>query len=320
MSDTASSGSTVAAAVTHSNTTPFSRMSQKVASRWRNIQQLITNKNVTESQYSVRRHAGFGLFSVTVSNSDSLDKHYLTQHYTLPNSNSLSIRLRRSECVTLNEVSSAIDNSIDNTGNVCVWPSEEVLAHVVLNRHSGWQREEGVTRVCELGAGMSALAGIALLASIHNLHVTLTDGNSLSVEELSHNAAANSALYGNNSYTCATLKWNRNETYKQYKNDGEFDLLMVSDCLFFRDYHIDLAHVINTLLSSTGVCYIVAPKRGDTLNIFVTLFRSTYSEYTVTVEERYDEGIWQKHQSFLQSDKDQATPNYDPDLHLSLNW
>lgn len=47
----------------------------------------------------------------------------------------------------------------NNTGNVCVWPAEEVLAFWLLTH--GRALAAPAQRVLELGAGMAALAGFA---------------------------------------------------------------------------------------------------------------------------------------------------------------
>lgn len=54
----------------------------------------------------------------------------------------------------------------NNTGNVCVWPSEEVLAHWLLTNGDFHQSH----RVCEIGGGMASLAGLAVALHYKVIH------------------------------------------------------------------------------------------------------------------------------------------------------
>ncbi|CAN0426088.1 unnamed protein product, partial [Discosporangium mesarthrocarpum] len=77
-------------------------------------------------------------------------------------------------------------HGVDNTGNVAVWPSEQVLLHYVLSGDGGGGGGEGGTtlppaldgaRVLELGAGMAGLAGLGIAACSSAREVVVTDGN-----------------------------------------------------------------------------------------------------------------------------------------------
>ncbi|KAE8715934.1 putative Zeamatin precursor [Hibiscus syriacus] len=63
-------------------------------------------------------------------------------------------------------------HNIDNTGLVCQWPSEDVLAYHCLS-HADMFRSK---RVIELGSGYG-LAGLAIAAATEALEVVISDGN-----------------------------------------------------------------------------------------------------------------------------------------------
>jgi Lysine methyltransferase len=61
----------------------------------------------------------------------------------------------------------------DNTGNIRIWPSEEVLAFYCVEQRAQFAQK----RVLELAAGMSGLAGLVVAALADATRVMITDGN-----------------------------------------------------------------------------------------------------------------------------------------------
>ena len=68
----------------------------------------------------------------------------------------------------------------NNTGNICVWPSEEVLSGYCLENPHLFKDKN----VLELGAGMTGLAGLIVAQTCSPKHVLITDGNENSIENL----------------------------------------------------------------------------------------------------------------------------------------
>lgn len=48
-----------------------------------------------------------------------------------------------------------------------------------------------------------------------------------------------------------------------------FDVIIASDCLFFREFHGDLVQTLRSLLSPGGVCLFLQPRRSGTMQTFV---------------------------------------------------
>jgi hypothetical protein len=67
-------------------------------------------------------------------------------------------------------------HGVDNTGNVCVWPAEPLLLHVLLTVPGYTSMVRG-RRVLEIGGGMTALAGLGLAATGLAASVVVTDGH-----------------------------------------------------------------------------------------------------------------------------------------------
>ncbi|KNC78648.1 hypothetical protein SARC_08931 [Sphaeroforma arctica JP610] len=146
----------------------------------------------------------------------------------------------------------------DNTGNVCVWPSEEVLAYYCLrNRHLFRNKV-----VLELGAGMTGLAGLAIAMDCSSKAVVLTDGNEHSVDKLRENIDRNYPVSRSDTEaetsedieresgiepTCERLVWDPATPVAELF-ESAVDVIVCADCLFFRDTHARMAALISKLL------------------------------------------------------------------------
>ena len=92
---------------------------------------------------------------------------------------SVAVRQRAGGKVTLNDMRESFATKVDNTGNVCLWPAEEVMAHYILSRATEFSGKH----ICELGAGVG-LCGLAMACALDASSLLLTDGNKQVVETL----------------------------------------------------------------------------------------------------------------------------------------
>lgn len=185
----------------------------------------------------------------------------------------------------------------NNTGNICIWPSEETLSYYIGSNLNIFKDKT----VLELGGGMSCLAGFMCAKYGLSKFVVLTDGNKVSVENVQ-------ISYYCNEFTCPVacevLKWEKSESKCKY------DIILCADCLFFDEARADLIETLWDMLSCNGLALIMAPKRGCTLENFVS--QSTQKGFCCKEVVNYNNVVWEKHLSLLEHSE------YDDNIHYPI--
>jgi len=112
-----------------------------------NFKDLLLNKKITVDSSFNDHHIDFNLFEMKGEGE--------TITYLLDQDNELKFEAIKKE-LTLEQFKASLENKVDNTGNVRVWPSEQILAYYLWNNPTLVNKRE---RICELGAGSSGFAG-----------------------------------------------------------------------------------------------------------------------------------------------------------------
>ncbi|PNT77747.1 hypothetical protein BRADI_1g68320v3 [Brachypodium distachyon] len=179
--------------------------------------------------------------------------------YKLPcgGSPEVNVVYRREDSLELNDIEASNRYNIDTTGLVCCWPSEEVLAFYCIN-HSDMFR---CKRVLELGSGYG-LAGLVIAASTNADEVVISDGNPQVVEYIQQNISMNAETFGRTKVKSMILHWDQEQASDMLNS---FDIIVASDCTFFKQFHQSLARVVKSLLkySETSQAIFLSPKRVD---------------------------------------------------------
>lgn len=221
-------------------------------------------------------------------------------------------------------LSHKLNQGVDNTGNIRTWPSEHVLLSYVISNDicSKVQRESTKNlpvACCELGSGMAGLVSLGLLACapVDFERVAITDGNIFSVENLQLCLEENkmqkawSPRTKHTVITAELLRWDRNATMRAdllY----QFDLVFASDCLFFEEFHEDLAQTIKHLLRrGSGRCLLMQPCRNGSLERFSVIAKRR--GFLIHQSRDYDTQILCKHKEYQR-----MHPDYDPDVHFPV--
>lgn len=276
---------------------------QRARQRWKILASVVKKQRLDKdgNEISVRRFEGFNLFSKQVFHFDNeceADYEWLEYRHDNIVDQPLLIK-QRSRKVILEDLT-----GFDNTGNVCLWPSEEVLASYVLNHKDQFRGKA----VCELGAGMTGLAGIFLASFGNPSKVLLTDGNSDCVENMKAIIYQNKPLFGSTDVSSERLLWVESSDLSDL--ESQFDLIISADCLFFTESHFGLLYVIETLLKDDGSAVIIAPQRKDALKSFCS---KAVSQFSVAEIKNYDSTMWTRH--LLAKEQD---PMYDEDIHYPV--
>ncbi|KAE8882378.1 hypothetical protein PF005_g1035 [Phytophthora fragariae] len=223
-------------------------------------------------------------------------------------------------------LSHQVNQGVDNTGNIRTWPSEQILLSYMLTSGvcSQVQRRDASgdllpVSCCELGSGMAGLASLGLLARppVDLRRVVVTDGNPLSVKNLQLCVEENrkQQLFAVRSQgaeiTAELLRWDRDATLREDLQQ-QFDLVFASDCLFFEEFHEDLAHTIKSLLRpGSGRCLLLQPSRNGSMERFCAV--AARHGFAVHKSEDYDPEIVRQHAAYQQTRAD-----YVPDVHFPV--
>ena len=198
----------------------------------------------------------------------------------------------------------------NNTGNVCIWPSEEILAFHCLEHSKGFRD----LAVCELGCGMTGLGGLVLACTQQPSEILLTDGNCASVENVREILQANLGKFGRTNTSAEVLVWDKSFLQQVHPHDGKFDYVICADCLFFEEVHVELVQVILKLLKPDGgAAVIFAPRRNGTLGRFCRVARK---HFLVEISDQYDALVSRRHEAALKQFGENDM--YNPDLHFPL--
>jgi calmodulin-lysine N-methyltransferase len=271
-----------------------------------------------EQSSSIHRHEGFAMFECSstthvAATADNEATSWCHKVYTLSDSTKITLRERAARSkLTLAQLFSHRVHGVDNTGNVRVWAAEGVLLYYMLQQA---QQQQHIVnrRVLEIGAGMTALAGIGLAAGSTATSIVVTDGNPDAVSNQQVCLRLNEQLFASTAVQARTLLWDAagasGAVAAVLAEGGQFETVIGADCLFFTDFHADLVAVLQRLLAADGTVLLLQPTRGKSLDKFVQCAQTAFD---VQRHDRYCEKVWAMHEEYLQ------TPQYDIDIHYPV--
>uniref|UniRef100_A0A182SW69 Calmodulin-lysine N-methyltransferase n=1 Tax=Anopheles maculatus TaxID=74869 RepID=A0A182SW69_9DIPT len=154
---------------------------------------------------------------------------------------------------------------------------------------------------------MTCLAGLVLAKYGQPAFVHVTDGNELSVENVRKSLVLNKF---NCTIKSSVLKWEQTNRALGQDTGERYHFILSADCLFFDESRSQLIDTIFQLLADEGVALITAPRRGQTLTLFLNECIARGFHYELL--QCYNEAIWARHLELKQTD------GYDENVHYPL--
>ncbi|CAG8604218.1 12037_t:CDS:2 [Funneliformis mosseae] len=244
--------------------------------RWNLLRSIIlSSSNTQHTMNPTKKHQEFNLFprrKRALTNNDDIPQLEEWFTYDLYDHVTLDVRIKIPRKIDIKATFATEYSGMLNTGNLCIWPSEEVL-----------------------GGGMCALAGLIVAAKCHPQSTILN---------------SNKELFSDVDMCSVQMLWNKNTVY-----DIQYNIVICADCTFDKETHPHLLHVIRSILkkSDKSLFILCAPRRGDSLQAFVTLLETT-GEFRVELLEKYDEIVWKSHGKSLKEEQGY----YNTDAHYPL--
>lgn len=221
------------------------------------------------------------------------------------------------------------------------WPCEETLSFFAFKNSFLFDK----LNVCEIGCGMSGLAGLTVAIRSKAKYVLLTDGNARCMENVVSIVKENRGLFDQTVVRCKQLKWrlmseggeranqisgeptarssrevdptldqlNLDDQFIEKDNNlaNKFEILLCSDCLYFEKSHLPLIETIYSLLSDNGTAIIMAPLRQNSFKDFMKL---SCKYFHLKIHIVYDDIVWQLNRKFQR----ELTDIYSTSLHYPL--
>ncbi|XP_064490329.1 calmodulin-lysine N-methyltransferase-like [Ornithodoros turicata] len=271
--------------------------------RWKMLAKALHEGRVSQADLffgSVRRFSSFGLLQITPTERQKGDENDDGTWYevTCLKEPQFSLKIRAlPDRISLKDV-----KGFDNTGNVCIWPSEEVLAYYCMKNKEIFVDKS----VCELGGGMTCLAGFVVAATTKARETFLTDGNNKSIQNVQVILERNLSCLDNCNVVTRRIRWDEDDDISDLL--ARFDVIISADCLFFDDGRQPLVNTIWKLLSDKGLAVILAPTRGKSFQQFVELAQH---KFFVEILMAYDTCVWELHARYQHERPD----TYDANLH-----
>jgi len=127
--------------------------------------------------------------------------------------------------------------------------------------------------VLELGAGSSGMAALCSYFKWKPHKVTITDGKLENLSSIEKTVQINSLV--DTPIEVNELVWG------DCKLNHKYELILAADCLFFEQYHKSLLGTLKQAMDQNSVAMLLNPKRGASMDRFLTLAVQTGFKSTV---------------------------------------